>query len=244
LKGRFNSNKGRGRNTQPKSMKAVNRKMRLPHRFASYDTTTTSKRPGLSAAGSTSITSTGSQTYTVPTGVDTINVTMYGGGAGGGWASSGRSGTTKGGGGGGGARLVIVLNEIAPGTVLTFNVGAGGADATSNSGNSDDGGDTTLSYGGVDYVAGGGEGNRGGSIGIGGSAKDGTGGAGDCDGGSTCTATAGNNGTAYNILGSTTPGGNSLETSNSSGAGAGGIGSNDASSQNSADGQNGKVVIT
>ena len=212
-------------------MKAVNRKKRLPHRFASYDTTITSKRPGLSAAGSTSITSTGSQTYTVPTGVDTINVTMYGGGAGGGWASAGRGGTTKGGGGGGGARLVIVLNEIAPGTVLTFNVGAGGADATTASGLSTSGGNTTLSYGGVDYVAGGGERNRSGGLGIG--TPDGTGG-----------ATAGNDGTAYNTGASTTPGGNSLETSNSSGAGAGGIGSNDASSQNSADGQNGKVVIT
>ena len=71
---------------------------------------------------------------------------------------------------------------------------------------SSDGGNTTFSYGGKDYVAGGGEGNRGGNLGL--ANKDGTGGAGDCDGGSTCTATAGNNGTAYNDSGSTTPGGN------------------------------------
>jgi hypothetical protein len=205
---------------------------RNPSLSVSFDRTPTQ------AGANETITSTGSQTYTVPRGVDTVNITMYGGGGGGGLAASGRSGTTKGGGGGGGSRLVLTLNEVPSGTVLTFNVGAGGDKATSASGNSDDGGNTTLSYGGVDYVAGGGEGNRSGSIGLGG--KDGTGGAGDCDGGSTCTATAGNNGTAYNTGGSTTPGGAALGDS----AGAGGDGSNNASSQNAEDGSDGKVIIS
>jgi hypothetical protein len=199
----------------------------------------TISNPGRPGASATTVTSTGSQTYTVPKGVDTITVTMYGGGGGGGLAASGRGGDIKGGGGGGGSRLVLTINEIRPGTVLTFNVGAGGDKSVGN-GMSDDGGNTTLSYGGVDYVAGGGEGNRGGSISLGAPTKDGTGGAGDCDGGSTCTATAGNNGTAYNTGGSTTPGGAALGNS----AGKGGDGSNNASSQNAEDGSDGKVIIS
>tara|TARA_R100000458_G_C8276263_1_gene251501 strand:+ start:593 stop:1318 length:726 start_codon:yes stop_codon:yes gene_type:complete len=211
---------------------------RYPNRFSGFDV-------GLARKGqsSTSITSTGSQTYTVPAGVDSLTITMYGGGAGGGLARAGRGGTTKGGGGGGGARLVITLDEVTPGETLTFNVGAGGAKSVNNNSLSTSGGDTTFSYGGKDYVAGGGERNRSGGLSIGTSA-DGTGGAGDCDGGSTCTATAGNDGTAYNTGDSTTPGGNSLETGDSSGAGAGGTGSNNDSIQNAADGQNGKVVIS
>lgn len=235
-------NSGKGR-AVAKGMKGIKLAKRLPHLSSLVDATLSS-RPGFfgGSKSGTNITSTGSQTYTVPQGVDTLTITMYGGGAGGGLAASGRGGTVKGGGGGGGARLVITLNEVKPGETLTFNVGAGGAKSTSTNGVSSNGGDTTFSYDGKDYVAGGGEGNRSGSLGI--ATKDGTGGAGDCDGGSTCTATAGNNGTAYNTGASTTPGGNSLETSNSSGAGAGGIGSNNASSQNAADGQNGKVVIS
>ena len=228
---------GQGIHKPNPSVSKSSRARRHPNRFGGFDRS-------LSQAGltTTNITSTGSQTYTVPPKVDSLTITMYGGGAGGALAGGGRGGVVKGGGGGGGARLVITLDEVTPGETLTFNVGAGGDKATAASGCSDSGGDTTFSYGGKDYVAGGGERNRGGNLGL--CSDDGTGGAGDCDGGATCTATAGNNGTAYNSGGSTTPGGNSLETGDSSGAGAGGIGSNNGSSQNAADGQNGKVVIS
>jgi hypothetical protein len=233
LKEKFNKsgNRGRGRHTPTKNMSRYKLVRRKPEVYASFD---------VSPSSTTNITSTGSQTYTVPRGVDTLTITMYGGGGGGGLASSGRSGTIKGGGGGGGSRLVITLNEIAGGTVLTFGVGVGGAVSVNSLSNSSNGVATTLSYGGIDYVAGGGEGNRSGGAG----SADGTGGAGDCDSGPVCTATAGNNGTAYTTGLSTAAGGPSLETANSSGAGAGGAGSNNASSQNAAAGVAGKVVIS
>ena len=245
MKDRINktsSKYGQGIGKPNPSVGKANRARRFPNRFSGFDRSLAQR-----GQSSTSITSTGSQTYTVPAGVDSITITMYGGGAGGGLANPGRGGATKGGGGGGGARLVLVLDEVTPGETLTFNVGAGGAKSTGTSALSTSGGDTTFSYGGKDYVAGGGERNRSGGLQFGDNA-DGTGGAGDCDGVSTsaasCTATAGNDGTAYNTGNSTTPGGNSLETGDSSGAGAGGTGSNNSSSQNAADGQNGKVVIS
>ena len=240
MKDRINktsSKYGQGIGRPTPSQQKAKRARRFPNRFSGFDRTLAQR-----GQASTSITSTGSQTYTVPAGVDSLTITMYGGGGGGGLAKAGRGGTTKGGGGGGGARLVITLDEVTPGETLTFNVGVGGAKSTTHNTVSTAGGDTTFSYGGKDYVAGGGEGNRSGGLGF--ASKDGTGGAGDCDGGSTCTATTGNDGTAYNTGDSTTPGGNSLETSDSSGAGAGGTGSNNSSSQNAADGQNGKVVIS
>ena len=54
---------------------------------------------------------------------------MVGGGGGGGHRA-GKGGGANGGGGGSGAKVVVTLDEIAPGTVLTFNVGAGGAEGT------------------------------------------------------------------------------------------------------------------
>ena len=222
----------RGKAKNP-SVSAIKRKRRNPHKFANYD---------VGPSSTTNITSTGSQTYTVQKGVDTLTITMYGAGGGGGQAISARGSTVSGGGGGGGSKLVITLNEIAGGTVLTFGVGAGGAVAVNNTSDSSDGANTTLSYGGIDYIAGGGEGNRSSSAP---GSKDGTGGAGDCDSGPVCAATAGNNGTAYNNgASSTRPGGLSLETADASGAGAGGAGSNNASSSTAAAGVNGKVVIS
>ena len=200
-------------------------------------------RASLSSGSSTTISSTGSQTYTVPKGVDTLTVTMYGAGGGGGAAAAGTSRgnpVNEGGGGGGGSRLVITLKEVRPGTVLTFNVGAGGAKNANSSQCGADGGDTTLSYGGYDFVAGGGEGNVGGAT-IPSCSDDGTGGAGDCDSYGDCTATAGNNGTAKHNN-STQAGGAALGDS----AGAGGQGSNNDNTpdQNMTDGGNGKVIIS
>lgn len=205
---------------------------RSPHRYSTVD---------FSPPSTTTITSTGSQTYTVPRGVDTLNITMYGAGAGGGKAAIGFNrgdAIAEGGGGGGGSRLVITLNEVAPGTVLTFNVGAGGAKGSNANNCSADGGNTTLSYGGYDFVAGGGEGNMGGGS-IPACLDDGSGGVADCDSYGDCTGTNGNNGTAKHNN-STQAGGAALGDS----AGAGGQGSSDNSSQDHADGADGKVIIS
>ena len=238
INGNNSSNEG-GNNGKSRSvsggMKGIKLARRLPHKNKAFDSTL-SNRPaffGGSKSG-TSITSTGSQTYTVPKGVDTLTITMYGGGGGGSRATSGRGGTTNGGGGGGGSRLVINLTEVTPGSVLTFSVGAGGAAASSSGTPGANGANTTFSYNGVDYVAGGGEGHKeAGGAGT----RDGTGGVADCDSASNCTGTNGNNG---GQLGVSVVGGAALGDS----AGAGGNGSNNASSQNNTAGGNGKVIIS
>jgi len=204
---------------------------RKPHQYASFD---------VHPSTPTTITDTGTQTYTIPSGVDTLTITMYGGGGGGGLADAGRGGTTKGGGGGGGSRLVFTLNEVRGGQVLTFNVGAGGAKSASTSLCSTAGGNTTLTHDGCDFIAGGGEQNRSAGLSLGGSCDLGGGGVADCDSCADCTATNGNDGTAYNTGSSTTPGGAALGDS----AGAGGDGSNNASSQNATNGGDGKVIIS
>jgi len=191
--------------------------------------------PGKRGASSTTITSTGSQTYTTPVGVDTFTITMYGGGGGGGALHSGRGADVDGGGGGGGSRIVVTLNEVPPGTVLTFNNGGGGARGTDASLNAGDGGNTTLSYGGIDYVAGGGEGSAGGNVFLG--AKDGTGGVADCDSGANCTATNGNVGSAKNT---TTAAGAALGDS----AGAGGAGGDAPAPGVGTAGSAGKIIIS
>ena len=222
----------KGRYRGVNSMRAVSRKKRLPHNFGNYN---------ISPPSTTTISSTGTQTYTVPRRVDTLNITMYGAGAGGGLAAAGGSRgnpINEGGGGGGGSKLVFTLDELTPGTILTFNVGAGGAKGSNANDCSADGGNTTLSYGGTDFVAGGGEGNMGGGD-FPSCSDDGTGGVADCDSFGNCTGTNGNDGTAKNNN-STQAGGAALGDS----AGAGGQGSSDNSSQDNADGDDGKVIIS
>jgi hypothetical protein len=99
------------------------------------------------------ITSTGSQSYTIPAGTLYIEIEMWGGGAGGGCGdkSGGRGGTTHqaGGGGGGGAYVkhIYQVGDMQPSDTLNFTVGAGGAGATTPggiNGRGDDGGATTL----------------------------------------------------------------------------------------------------
>ena len=227
-------NNGKSRSVA-KGMKGIRLAKRLPHKNKAYDATL-SQRPKSfgGAVSSTNITSTGSQTYTVPEGVDTVTLTMYGGGGGGGIAEAAGKGTNNGKGGGSGSRIVLTINEIAPGTVLTFNVGAGGA-AGSGSANGSVGGDTTLTYGGVTYTAGGGYGGNSSGVlpNLVGLPGNGGGGVAERSGGAEGTLTNGNNKSAHT-------GGAALGDS----AGAGGNGSTSASSQNNTAGGNGKVIIS
>ena len=100
-------------------------------------------------AGDEVITSTGSGTFTVPNGVTKVSIMAVGAGAGSGTTAALGAGQVT---GGGGAGAVGILNNLSvtPGQTITYNVGAGGA-------GNNNGGDTTVSYGGVDYVAGGGQ---------------------------------------------------------------------------------------
>lgn len=83
----------------------------------------------------TTYTSTG--TYTVPSGVTSLTVELWGGGGGGGrgYAISGGSGASGGGGGGGGAYVKTTSVPVAGSEVLSVTVGAGGA-AGANGGGS------------------------------------------------------------------------------------------------------------
>ena len=102
---------GKGKFKIPPQSKAIRRKRRTPQLFANYDVSPTDL--GLDP---TTITATGSQTYTVPKGVDRLTVEMVGGGGGGGKRA--KSATAHGGGGGSGAKVVVTLAEVTPGAVL------------------------------------------------------------------------------------------------------------------------------
>lgn len=77
----------------------------------------------------------GSDTYTVPAGVTSLTVRMWGGGGGGGGGAA-----TNLGGAGGGSGYVIETITVTPGEVLNVYVGGGGAGGTYNSGGNAAGG--------------------------------------------------------------------------------------------------------
>lgn len=94
------------------------------------------------SSGRKSYTSSG--TYTIPSGVRTINVHLVGGGG------AGRANRAKdywaGGGGGGGYTAYKTGISVEPGNVVTFTIGAGGTETnTSTTSEKKTGGDTTVS---------------------------------------------------------------------------------------------------
>lgn len=140
-------NAGFAKNPQ---MKAAKRKKRAPGTFSDFD-----QSPTDTGESATVYTTAGSHVYTVPRGIDTIRVHMYGAGGGGGNKVAKLSGC----GGGGGAFVGLTLSEVKSGETLTFVVGAAGVTNASNAGTS--GGDTYVQWtdiGGTahGYTAGGG----------------------------------------------------------------------------------------
>jgi len=116
---------------------------------------------------------TGSNNWTVPSGVTRIRVVLIGGGG-----SSSAYGTTEQGVGAGGAGGYVEKNlAVTPDDTIQFDVGAGGAASAWNN-NGFDGNDSTFAYDGITYTAGGGGkgGGSGGSTadaGVGGTATGG-----------------------------------------------------------------------
>jgi hypothetical protein len=109
-------------------------------------------------AGIINYTSPGTYTYTVPTGVSYLTVSLTGGGGGGGGADShsGYSGYP-------GSTLSGTITGLSSGDVLTFYVGGGGgAGASSTGGGGGAGGSSDISYGGGAGGAAGGSGWSGG----------------------------------------------------------------------------------
>jgi hypothetical protein len=179
----------------------------------------------------TTLTTNSSTPWTVPPGVTSIQVEMWGGGGAGGGALNNNT-AYGGGGGGGGAYTTTTLSGLIPGNTIAFSVGTGGtgtAGANGNSGNATSFTGATTAAGGSGGVAaatstggaggtgaysggagaagtttyGGGGGSGAGTNVVGNSASGATGGAAVAGGGAGATGigTSGQNGTAGSIPG-------------------------------------------
>lgn len=95
------------------------------------------------AYGSQTYTTAGSYTFTVPTGVTSLRITLVGGGGGGSGGSSGFAGN----GGGGGGSITNIILSVSPGNNLTVAVGSGGAAGAAANNNSAAGGNTLVTFG-------------------------------------------------------------------------------------------------
>jgi gliding motility-associated-like protein len=202
--------------------------------------------------------------WTVPCGVTSVAVDVYGGGAGAGGGGGGSSGgvcDTYGGGAGGGGSYTTITIDVTPGSTFSYSAGAGGCGGN-NGGDLDDGdnggngGNSTFS--GADAIgnpvsltAGGGSAGAGGdgcSV-FGGGGGNGNGGAaGTANGGATSTSgTAGSNGSGgtggTGGSGGGAGGGNGGTSNGGTGAtyGGGGGGGNNS---NGGAGGTGVILIT
>ncbi|RTK96716.1 MAG: hypothetical protein EKK64_03145, partial [Neisseriaceae bacterium] len=133
----------------------------------------------------------GSGNWTVPAGITSVQIELWGGGGGGGSGGAG-SGANGASGGGGGAYCKKTLT-VTPGQTISYTVGSGGTKGT-NEGNGGNGGSSTANSGA--YTAGGGYGGLGGEddntiATLGGTA---TGGDINTTGGSSTPVASGNNG--------------------------------------------------
>ena len=113
--------------------------------LTSNGTTWTSATPATSLPGVLSQVFTASGTFTIPTGVSAIKVTIIGGGGGGGGYRAACS-STAGSGGGGAALSVQYFTGLTPANTLTVTVGAAGT-AGVNQGNGTAGGTSSIASG-------------------------------------------------------------------------------------------------
>lgn len=147
-------------------------------------------------------TSTG--TFTVPSGITAVKVTVIGAGGGGGASSTASSG---GSGGGGGGTSISYLTGLTPGDTITATVGTGGAGGSAGG---------TSSFGAYCSATGGGAGGANqGSAGSGGSGSGGT---------INRTGGAGGSGFGYGVLSSTASGAGGGDLSSAFGFGSSELG--------------------
>ncbi|MEA2036127.1 MAG: hypothetical protein U9O94_01360 [Nanoarchaeota archaeon] len=123
--------------------------------------------------------STGADTWTAPSGVNVVWLTVLGAGGGGGGGLTG-SEYEGGSGGGGGASIVDLAIRVTAGNTYNLTVGAGGAGGAAGDNDGGDGGDSTFTGDTNPFdsaiTAGGGDGGDGGAPGGGGSGVGGAGG--------------------------------------------------------------------
>lgn len=181
------------------------------------------------AAANVSYTTNGTYTWTVPSGVTSATVQVWGAGGGGGgsYSSVALDGGWNGGGGGGGEFRQTTISNLTSGSNYTVVVGAGGAYGTSQSSGSNGG---FSSFGGTTIKAFGGSGGGGSSLSAGGSGgPGGSGGTGNIgySGGSGSQDTTGNYGGGGGSSAGTSSAGVS-STSNSGGVAPSGGGNGGA----------------
>lgn len=152
---------------------------------------------GGTAGGGAVYTSAGTYNYTVPSGVTSLRISLWGAGGGGGGGDSQVVGVYRGeaaGGGGGGGEFHAEEIDVTPGDVLTITVGAGGAGGRShcwtvsggscnrppltNGEDGEDGGDTFVQDGATTLLEVSGGSGGGGGVHDSGGAVGGSGGAG------------------------------------------------------------------
>jgi len=92
-----------------------------------------------------------SATWTVPTGITKAKVTVVGGGGGGGGVTA-VAGAAGGGGGAGGIATAFLVN-LAPGSTVTYSVGAAGTAGTNAGGTGGTGGTSSIVIGGVTIIS-------------------------------------------------------------------------------------------
>lgn len=187
-----------------------------------------------------SSTTAGTSTWSVPTGVKKIKVTITGGGGGGGSCSAGSSNLSAGGGGGAGGTVISYYNVSAT-TSIQFVIGAGGA-ATANGGESYFAG-TLIAGGGLpggSESSGGGQGlASGGDINI----RGGGGGTGSVEGANTSNQ-GGVGGSSYWGGGAEGPtNGDNGGSASVYGAGGAGASCNNSDSSTGGAGKNGMLLI-
>ena len=213
----------------------------------------------VTAFSSTTLTTSSTSPWTIPPGVTSVTVQMWGGGGAGG-AALGNSTPNGGGGGGGGGYSTTTLTGLTPGNTIAFSIGAGGAGAIGASGTA--GGDTSFT--GVTTAGGGGGGvlattSTAGTGGTGSAFNGGAGDIGTSSGGGSGGSGAGTNAVGVDASGLTGgvslagggSGGNGTNVSGSTGRagsapGGGGAGAfeNGGSARPGGAGGNGQIVIT
>jgi hypothetical protein len=164
-----------------------------PTDTADYTTISLNVSVTVTAFTGTTLTPSSTSPWTVPPGVTSVIIQMWGGGGAGG-AALGNSTANGGGGGGGGGYSAATLTGLNPGDTIAFSVGAGGTDVTGASGTA--GGSTSFT--GVTTAGGGGGGvlattSTAGTAGIGGAFNGGAGSAGSSGGGGSGGSGAGTN---------------------------------------------------
>ena len=113
-----------------------------------------------SVPSSTTVYGPGTHTFTCPKGTDKLRVHLYGGGGAGGYRAAGGKAADEAVAGAGGAFVGVTLDEVVPGTQITFTVGASGTTGASagDPAACGRGGDTFFVFQGVTLSAGGGGG--------------------------------------------------------------------------------------